>query len=409
MIRPYRSIVSAASIVLAASACAQLRTEVVASGLTQPIYTAVDPSGNGTRYIVEKGGTIRSLSGGSSQTFFQFGAGQISTNGERGLLSVAFAPNYGTTGHAYLYYTDPNGALTISRFTKSSSGNFLDESTKLDILKIDHPGTNHNGGTIKFGSDGYLYLATGDGGGPNDVDQNAQNPNSLLGKMLRIRPNEAASSTNSEPRYFTNGNPFEGNDGLSARDEIWSFGYRNPFRFSFDDVARGGTGALVVADVGENAFEEINYEPFGAGGRNYGWSPFEGNQATGVGTLAYADTKPTFVYDRSLGSSITGGFIYRGSLLGEEFKGRYFFGDFVSQRFFSLGLVPSGNGEMSSGTLLEHTLDLGSIVAIEQDFDGEILVTDISGRVVRVVPEPGTFAAVGVGLIALLRRRRKTA
>ena len=253
---------------------------------------------------------------------------------------------------------------------------------------VTQPFSNHNGGHLAFGPDGYLYIGLGDGGSGNDPDHRAQNPNELLGKMLRIDVNVP----DADPFGYRipPDNPFLG--GNPARDEIWAFGLRNPWRYSFDDVARGGTGALVIADVGQNKFEEINYEPRGAGGRNYGWRNREGAHDNVTSRpLAYQPaTDPIFDYGRSDGISITGGFVYRGTRLGAAYRGRYFFADY-SGRVWSLALTVDAIGEAQASDRREHTAELGgsavlgTISSFGVDADGELyLVSHSGGRIVRI-------------------------
>ena len=255
-----------------------------------------------------------------SRPIFSTSAAPISCCGERGLLGLAFAPDYASSGRFYVNFTDTSGNTVVARFTRSSNPTVANPSSRFDLRLeptrrfIVQPFSNHNGGHLAFGPDGYLYIGLGDGGSGNDPDHRAQNPAELLGKMLRIDvnvPNEDASGYRIPPD-----NPFLG--GNSARDEIWAFGLRNPWRYTFDDVTRGGTGAMVIGDVGQNRFEEINYEPRGRSGRNYGWRNREGAHDNVTSRpLAYGPpTDPIFDYGRSDGVSVTGGFIYRGTRLG---------------------------------------------------------------------------------------------
>ena len=248
--------------------------------------------------------------------------------------------------------------MVVARYRRSvnplvaeSQGVALVWSTGEDSIR--HPQSNHNAGCLAFGADGYLYIAQGDGGGGGDPENNAQNPNELLGKILRIDVNVP----DSHPQGFV---VPAGNAGL-PRPEIWSLGWRNPWKFSFDAPARGGTGAMVVADVGQGAWEEIDYEPAGRGGRNYGWRVREGaHDYTGSTTQPLVD--PIFDYDHVAGRSITGGYVYRGAAF-PALRGRYFFGDYATRRVWSLNLrVNASTGEASPSTaadLVEHTAELG--------------------------------------------------
>jgi glucose/arabinose dehydrogenase len=253
------------------------------------------------------------------------------------------------------------------------------------------PFANHNAGNLVYGPDGYLYIGLGDGGSGNDPEHLAQRPSSLLGKMLRIDVNVPES----HPAGYVvpADNPFVAS-GIGARPEIWSFGLRNPWRYSFDDPFRGGTGALVIADVGQSAWEEVDYEPAGRGGRNYGWRNREGAHANvGSPPPAYLPlTDPIHEYDRSVGQSITGGFVYRGAALGPMWRGRYFFADFVASRVWSIALAIGANGEAAASDLREHTADLGgpaqlgNVSSFGVDADAELYIVSHSrGVILRIL------------------------
>ena len=267
--------------------------------------------------------------------------GSVSCCGEQGLLGLAFAPDYASSGRFYVNFTNTSGDTVVARFTRSSTPTLADPLSRFDLQLegtrrfVSQPFANHNGGHLAFGPDGYLYIGLGDGGSGNDPDHRAQNPNELLGKMLRIDVN--VPDTDSLGYRIPPDNPFLG--ASIARDEIWAFGLRNPWRYSFDDVARGGTGALVIGDVGQNSREEIDYEPRGAGGRNYGWRNFEGTRDNVTSRPLFSPpTDPIFDYGRTDGISVTGGFVYRGARLGAAYRGRYFFADY-SGRVWSLALT----------------------------------------------------------------------
>ena len=261
---------------------------------------------------------------------------------------------------------------------------------------IAQPFTNHNGGTLHFGPDGYLYIGMGDGGSGNDPQHNAQDPRTLLGKMLRIDvhvpPDHPTGYQVPADNPFLNGQP------VDALPEIWAFGYRNPWKFSFDDPRLGGNGAMLVADVGQSAREEVNYEPALAGGRNYGWRLREGLAAGGAGAsrpAAYLPlTDPVYEYPRTDGQSISGGYVYRGSALGPTHAGRYFFADFVAGRVYSIGLnVSPATGEATAGARVEHTSELGGVAtlgnvsSLDVDSNGELYIVNYSaGRVLKIEP-----------------------
>ena len=387
---------------------AQLQGQVYASGFQSPVAFVQDPTDRTVQLVVQQGGRIRVVRNGAALgTDFLNLSGSVSTGGERGLLGLAFAPDYATSGRFYVNFTNTSGDTVVARFVRSSTPTLADPSSRFDLQLegtrrfINQPFSNHNGGHLAFGPDGYLYIGLGDGGSGNDPDHRAQNPNELLGKMLRIDVNVP----DADPFGYRipPDNPFLG--GNSARDEIWAFGLRNPWRYNFDDVARGGTGALVIADVGQNRFEEINYEPRGAGGRNYGWRNREGaHDNVTTRPLAYQPaTEPIFEYGRSDGISITGGYVYRGTRLGAAYRGRYFFADY-SGRLWSLAITIDATGQAQASDRREHTADLGgsavlgSISSFGIDADGELyVVSHTGGRIVRVTA-PLTAPPVPSGL-----------
>ena len=387
---------------------AQLQGQVYASGFQSPVAFVQDPTDRSVQLVVQQGGRIRVVRNGAALgTDFLNLSGSVSTGGERGLLGLAFAPDYAASGRFYVNFTNTSGDTVVARFVRSSIPTVAEPSSRFDLQLegtrrfINQPFANHNGGHLAFGPDGYLYIGLGDGGSGNDPDHRAQNPNELLGKMLRIDvnvPNADAFGYRIPPD-----NPFLG--GNSARDEIWAFGLRNPWRYSFDDVARGGTGALVIGDVGQNAREEIDYEPRGAGGRNYGWRNFEGTRVNiTTRPLAYQPaTEPVFDYGRSDGISITGGYVYRGTRLGAAYRGRYFFADY-SGRVWSLALTIDATGQAQASDRREHTADLGggavlgSISSFGVDADAELyVVSHTGGRIVRITA-PLTAPPVPSGL-----------
>jgi len=260
---------------------------------------------------------------------------------------------------------------------------------------IDQPFANHNGGHLAFGPDGYLYIGMGDGGSGGDPMNNAQNPNSLLGKILRLDINVPDSDTRGY--RVPPDNPFVDRQPIAALTEIWAFGVRNPWRFNFDDPARGGTGALVIADVGQDAREEVDWEPAGAGGRNYGWPQREGRIAydTRRAVAFQPLTGPIHDYPRGDGQSITGGFVYRGGALHPMFNGRYFFADYVFGRIYTIGVALDDHQEATAVDLLEitdmlgGTTELGLISSFGVDQNGELYLVSYSrGRILKIVPAP---------------------
>ena len=266
------------SLVTAAPVRAQLRGQVFVSGLIHPLAFVQDPANAGVQFVVQKEGIIRVVLNGSLQSgAFLDLSDQISTDGERGLLGLAFPADAATNGRFFVSFADINGNLVVARFHRSLDPLLADPASRFDlqwstgVRAIPHPENLHYGANLIFAPDGLLFVGTGDGGELNDASHHAQNPASLLGKLLRIDVNVG----DGDPEGFDvpAGNPFLGGGGAP---EVWAIGLRNPWRSSFDDPARGGTGALIIGDVGESAIEELNYEPAGRPGRNYGWRNREG-------------------------------------------------------------------------------------------------------------------------------------
>jgi glucose/arabinose dehydrogenase len=385
---------------------AQIRADVFATGFQSPTAFVQDPTNPAVFFVVEQAGRIRTVRNRSTEpTDFLDIRSAVGSGGERGLLGLAFPPDHAVSGRFFINFTDRNGDTVIARFRRSPNPLVADPASRIDLRwgsardpVIRQPFANHNGGHLAFGPDGYLYIGLGDGGSGNDPDHNAQNPNVLLGKMLRIDVN--VPDTHPNGYVVPSDNPFLDGVPVAARPEIWSFGLRNPWRYTFDDPARGGTGALVIADVGQGAWEELDYEPRNRGARNYGWRNREGAHAN-VGSLPPAFqplTDPIHEYSHSLGQSITGGFVYRGRQLGSAFVGRYFFADFITGRVWSIGLnVNASTGEAAADNLLEHTAGLGGTAQIGNvssfgvDADGELYIVSYDqGRVLRLLAAPPT-------------------
>jgi glucose/arabinose dehydrogenase len=342
---------------------------IVEGGLVRPAY--LTHAGDDRLFVVEQPGRIRIIKDGQllDQSFLDI-TDQVSTNGnERGLLSVAFHPDYKTNGQFFVNYTRrPDGATVIERYTVSSNDpDRADEQSGEVILIIAQPEQNHNGGLIKFGPDGYLYIGMGDGGGAGDrhgTIGNGQDLSSLLGKMLRI------DVTNQDPYAIPPDNPF-GN-------EIWSYGWRNPWRFSFDRA----TGDVYLADVGQNAYEEVHFQPAdSAGGENYGWRIMEGTHCfdPGQGCDQSGLVLPVAEYSHAEGGcSITGGYVYRG-LDYPVLNGAYFFGDYCSGIIWSL----QRDGDQ---WLMTKRLEAGvRISSFGEDANGELYVVDHGGAVYQLI------------------------
>jgi glucose/arabinose dehydrogenase len=391
---------------------AQLRTRIQASGFTLPVAVVQDPLDRTIQFVVEQGGRIRVVRSGSVlPTDFLDLSNAIVSGGEQGLLGMAFAPDTATTGRFFVNFTNRSGHTVVARFRRGDPL-VADPASRFDLrwesngqAFIAQPFSNHNGGHLAFGPDGFLYIGLGDGGSGDDPGNRAQNPGELLGKMLRID----VAVADSHPRGYQipAGNPYVAGGPVDARPEIWSFGLRNPWRYNFDDPARGGTGALLIGDVGQNAWEEVDYEPAGRGGRNYGWRFREGrhDNVTSLQPAFVPLVEPIHEYNHATGQSITGGYIYRGAALGAAFAGRYFFADFVQGRVWSLALsIDSGTREASATNVTEHTAELsaagqlGTISAFGVDADGELEIAGYStGRILRIVGPPAA-PAVPTGL-----------
>jgi glucose/arabinose dehydrogenase len=381
----------AASTVLLACAIAlvsqsRVRSRVYASGFTAPVAFVQDPLDRSVQFVVEQAGRIRVVRSGTVlATDLLDLRNVVLSGGERGLLGLACAAD----GRLFVNFTDRSGNTVVARFRRSTDPLVANPGSRFDLrwgggaAFIAQPFANHNGGHLAFGPDGYLYVGLGDGGSGDDPDHRAQNPAELLGKMLRIDVN--VPDTHAAGYQIPPDNPFAGGQ-LGARPEIWAFGLRNPWRYSFDDPARGGTGALVIGDVGQDAWEEIDYEPPNRGGRNYGWRNREGAHAnvTSRPPASQPLVDPIFEYNRSTGQSITGGYVYRGRALGSDYTGRYFFADYVARRVWSLALTVDGQGEARASALVEHTADLGgsnqigNVSSFGVDADGELYVVSLS-------------------------------
>jgi glucose/arabinose dehydrogenase len=383
-----------------------LQARVYVSGLSSPVAFVQDPTNPTLQFVVEQGGRIRVVqSGALAATDFLDLRGSISSGGERGLLGMAMSPDYAASGRFYVDFTNPSGHTVIARFVRASAA-VADPASRFDLRwpsglrYIIQPYANHNAGNLAFGPDGYLYIGMGDGGSGNDPENRAQNPAELLGKMLRIDVNVPDSDPNGYA--IPPSNPFVSSGPAGVLREIWSFGLRNPWRYSFDPPSLGGTGALVIADVGQGAWEEVDYEPAGRGGRNYGWRYREGaHDNVTTSPPAYGPlVDPIHEYSHSVGQSITGGFVYRGGAV-PSMRGRYFFADYVQGRVWSIGLtIDPSTGEATASARTDHTAELGgspvlgNISSFGVDSRGELYVVNhTGGTIVQITggkPAPPT-------------------
>jgi glucose/arabinose dehydrogenase len=327
-------------------------------------------TGDDAFYVTEKQGRVVVLRDGVVRGPVLDLQGEVSTDGERGLLGIAFAPS----SHLfYVHYTDKTGAIRVSEFALGEN-DAVNMHTRRDLLSVPHPRSNHNGGQLAFGPDNHLYIGLGDGGGSGDPDKNAQNLTSLLGKILRINP----AANGSQPYTIPYDNPFL--DQRGARGEIWAYGLRNPWRFSFDKEKQG----IWIADVGQNKYEEINHiEKDAKGGQNYGWPLREGkNRFTGDKPTDAVD--PVYEYSHENNAcSVTGGFVYRGKAI-DGLTGRYIFGDYCNGLLSTLTQkgtqwnpdplpLPSGAQATFAG-----------LISFGQDHNGELYVLGADGQLARL-------------------------
>jgi glucose/arabinose dehydrogenase len=350
--------------------------EQVVSGLSFPLDFAAPPGDASRWFIAEKGGRIRVVRDGSLlATPFLDLSSQVSGGSEQGLLGIAFHPRYPADPRVFVDYTDLAGDTHVASYRVSSDADRADPASAIDVLFVDQPFANHNGGGLAFGADGFLYVALGDGGSEGDPQGNGQSLATLLGKILRLDVDSAL------PYAIPAGNPFASTPG--ARAEIWSFGLRNPFRFSFDREA----GDLYIGDVGQDRREEIDFAPASSGGgENYGWNRTEGTLCFGASDCDRSGiTFPVTEYDHESGAcSVTGGYVYRGNRI-PSLRGHYFYGDFCAGFVKSLRV----DGGSAADQRDWPELDPGSqITSFGQDAAGEVYIVAAGGGVFRIAPAP---------------------
>ncbi len=353
-------------------AAPQLKLKTVVEGLQAPTYLTHAGDGSGRLYVTEQPGRVRIIEQGRLlDTPFLDIVGRVGSQGnEQGLLSIAFSPQFAQDRLVYANYTDRRGATIVSRFVVRADGLSADPASEQIILTIAQPYSNHNGGQLKFGPDGMLYIGMGDGGSAGDPQNYAQNVASLLGKMLRID----VSRANGDRLYAI---PADNPDfGPDAAPELWAIGLRNPWRFSFDRA----TGDLYMADVGQNAYEEIDFQPASSrGGENYGWRLREGFAPYRGGQDSPSFTPPIYQYAHDLGCSVTGGYVYRGAAI-PALVGRYLYTDFCSGTIWALHR--NAAGEWVNETLLESGLN---ITSFGEDEAGELYVLHRPGVIAKIV------------------------
>jgi glucose/arabinose dehydrogenase len=342
----------------------------VAGGLTQPVFVTAPPGDVERVFVLEQAGRIRVLVGGElrEEPFLDI-VDAVSCCGERGLLGLAFHPAYAENQRFFVDYTDAGGDTVVEEY-RASSPERADPVPVRRLLLIDQPFANHNGGMLAFGPDGLLYVGTGDGGGAGDPFDQAQDPSSKLGKLLRI---DVDRHPEPPPGNFPGADP-----------DVWSLGLRNPWRFSFDRA----NGDLYIGDVGQNLFEEIDVTPAGEGHLNYGWPIMEGSRCfdPSEGCDTSGLTLPVVDYGRDAGCSVTGGYVYRGAAV-PGLVGQYLFGDFCSNRIWALA-TPAGESEPIELTAeLDSEALVGGLSSFGEDAAGEVYVVSHAGRVFRIDAE----------------------
>lgn len=356
----------------------QIALQPVFEGFNAPLFLTHAGDESGRIFVVEKTGAIRIVRDGvvAEQPFLDI-SDRITSNGsEQGLLGLAFAPNYAESGYFFVNYTNQVGDTVISRFqVDPSNPDVANPNSEFLVLGFAQPARNHNGGMLAFGTDGYLWIGTGDGGGQGDTYGNGQNPSTLLGKMLRLD----VTSDPSVPYVIPADNPWVNADwnGMDVIDEAWAIGFRNPWRFSFDRL----TGDLWIADVGQSNYEEVNYTVAGSpGGLNYGWPIMEGQHC-------YTDQNcdptgleiPVAEYEHAKGCSVTGGYVYRGSQY-PVLRGVYIFGDYCTGIIWAT--LPNADGTWNTVEMLDSEVAISSF---GEDENGELYATDLSSGVIYQV------------------------
>jgi glucose/arabinose dehydrogenase len=361
-------------------------TDVTSAGSTRLVKVAelesptflTSPEADARQFITERAGEIRVLQDGrlQKQPFLDISE-SVSTVGEGGLLSVAFAPDYESSRRFYVYYVDKAGQIRIDGYrTQQDDPDRADPASRAEIMRVPHPNDNHKGGQLQFGPDGYLYAGFGDGGGQGDPERNGQDLSQLLGKLIRIDPRPGGGYD------IPDDNPFR--DRAGARPEIFSYGLRNPWRFSFDRE----TGDLVIADVGQEAVEEVDFvasagEDGPAGGQNFGWSSFEGNRRFNEGSAA-RHVRPALEEVREDGyCSIIGGYVIRDESLSSAWNGRYIYGDLCESELQRAKLSAGGSTSEGSGVAVTQLVSFG------EDAQGRIYALSLNGPVYRLETSAG--------------------
>lgn len=353
----------------AARADAAIRLQPVAGTYDRPLLVTAPP-GDARLFVVEQTGRIRIVARGRvlARPFLDISS-QVSGGNEQGLLGLAFHPKYAENGRFYVDYTNRAGDTRVAEYRVSGDRDVAAPGSRRQLLAVKQPFPNHNGGNLAFGPDGKLFIGLGDGGSAQDPLDSGQNRDVLLGKILRI---DVDARTGSLPYGIPSDNPFAGGGG---RPEIWLWGLRNPWRFSFDRVR----GDMWIGDVGQNRMEEVDFVPAGSpGGQNFGWRAREG-RLPGFGAAAGPTVPPVFQYSHAKGCSVTGGFVYRGARV-SSLKGRYVVADYCSGRAWTLRAGPSPGGAREITGALSRSLQ--QITSFGEDAAGELYAT-VGSRVYR--------------------------
>lgn len=361
----------------AAPQASAVQMQTVATGFNRPLYVTHAGDGSGRLFVVEQGGLIRVIQGGAilPQPFLDVSSlltWDVATGAytERGLLGLAFHPDYAENGRFFINYTDRDGATVVAEYRVSAaSPNQADPASARILFTHPQPFPNHNGGHMSFGPDGYLYISLGDGGSANDPLNAGQDTSTLLGTLLRI------DIDGDLPYGIPDDNPFV--EGADGQPEIWAYGLRNVWRFSFDRA----TGDLYMGDVGQNQWEEINFEPADSpGGNNYGWNLFEASHVFRSGGNRDAVVMPIAEYNHSNGCSITGGYVYRGQAL-PELEGAYFYSDWCSGLIWTAYRDEAGNWQAPVFMNSDYR-----VASFGEDESGELYIVDYDGAILRFVP-----------------------
>jgi glucose/arabinose dehydrogenase len=359
----------------------QLHLTRVVDSLDRPTFITALP-GSDVLLVLEQGGRVRWIEDGQlrAEPFLDLSERVLSSGGEQGLLGLAFHPNFRDNGRFFVHYSTVGqnglraGDGVISEFSRSTGANSADASSERRLLSVAQPYSNHNGGMLAFSPrDGFLYIGLGDGGSGGDPRGNGQNLGVWLGKMLRIDVDSRDQGEYGIPDGNLTGN--------GALPEIWSYGLRNPWRFSFDPE----NGDLYIADVGQNAVEEVDYEPRGAGGRNYGWNTMEGSTCyePNSGCDQSGIVPPVLEYSHDAGCSITGGYVYRGRAI-PDLRGVYFYADYCSGL---IGTLRMQDGALAGSRDITATLNRDGIrdfTSFGADADGELYIATGGGSVYRI-------------------------